>query len=343
MTVRVGVIGVGMIGEDHIRRLSRVVAGAQVTAVTDVNAERAGKVAAQFGGPDVHATGQQVINAANVDAVVVTSWGPTHEEYVLASIEAGKPVFCEKPLATTAEACWRIVQAEIACGRRLVQVGFMRRYDAGYRALKQTILDGTIGAPLIVHCAHRNPAVPDSVTSEGVLIDSAVHEIDVVRWLLGEEIVATTVLKPKRSKNAVGDLQDPMIVVFQTESGVLVDDELHVNIRYGYDIRGEVVGEYGVARLADGNSIEVTTAAGRGGKVPADWRERFVAAYDVEFQEWIDGIAAGQEASGPSAWDGYAATVVTDSCVAAYHKDGWAEVSLFDRPDFYGKQATVTA
>ena len=103
----------------------------------------------------MYATGEDLIRDDAVDAVVVASWGPTHEEFVLACIAAGKPVFCEKPLATTVEACRRILDAEMAHGRRLVQVGFMRRYDAGYRAMKEAVdergdrraADGPLRAP----------------------------------------------------------------------------------------------------------------------------------------------------------------------------------------------------
>jgi myo-inositol 2-dehydrogenase/D-chiro-inositol 1-dehydrogenase len=336
MTVRVGVIGTGMIGEDHVRRLTSVVAGASVTAVTDVDKDRAAAVAERFGGPTVHARGEDVIADPSVDAVVVASWGPTHEDYVLASIAAGKPVFCEKPLATTPGACSRILAAETAAGRRLVQVGFMRRYDAGYRDLRIAAANGSIGAPLLAHMAHRNPAVPPTVTSEMAINDSVVHEIDVTRWLLDEEITSVMILAPKRSRKAADGLQDPMVVVFRTESGVLVDDELSVNVGYGYDIQAEIVGESGNARLASGGSIVVTNEAGRAAAVPADWRERFIGAYDDEFRVWIDDIAAGREASGPSSWDGYAAAVVADACIAALHAGGgWAEVVLQDRPDFY--------
>src|SRR6188768_3830369 len=119
--LRVGVIGTGMIGQDHIRRMTTVLAGVAVTAVTDVDVDVAKQVAASLPGATLHATGEDLIADPAVDAVVVCSWGPTHEQYVLASIAAGKPVFCEKPLATTAAAALRIVQAEVAAGRRLVQ------------------------------------------------------------------------------------------------------------------------------------------------------------------------------------------------------------------------------
>jgi myo-inositol 2-dehydrogenase/D-chiro-inositol 1-dehydrogenase len=336
MTVRIGVIGVGMIGQDHIRRLSQVLAGAQVVALTDVDSARAQEVAAQFGSGvpiRVHATGPELIADDQVDAVVVCSWGPTHEEYVLASIAAGKPVFCEKPLAETPEACLRILAAEVAAGRRLVQVGYMRRYDAGYRALKEVVDSGAIGAPLIVHCAHRNPSVPGYYTKESAITDTAVHEIDTMRWLLGEEIVSTQVLTPRRSRHG-GELQDPLIVLFEMESGAIVDVEVSVNIRYGYDIRGEVVGEDGTAALGDASPVVVRREGGFRSPVPADWRERFLRAYDVEFQEWVDAVAVG-EPTGPGAWDGYAASAVADAALEALHSGIRTSVKLADKPALY--------
>ena len=171
MTVNVGVIGAGMIGQDHIRRLTYVLSGARVTAVTDVDLDRAKSAVERLSGVQVHETGQDLISDPGVDAIIVASWGPTHEEYVLAGIAAGKQVFCEKPLATTREACERILDAEVAAGRRLVMVGFMRRYDDGYRAMKEALDRGDIGAPLVFHSAHRNPTVPPSVTTDGVIAD----------------------------------------------------------------------------------------------------------------------------------------------------------------------------
>ena len=230
MTVGVGVIGVGMIGQDHIRRISQVLTGGSVTAVNDVDTARAGQAAAGLPGAAVHATAADLIADAGVDAVLVASWGAAHEEQVVAAISAGKPVFCEKPLAPTSDACLRIMDTEMASGRRLVQVGFMRRYDAGYQAMKATVEDGSIGAPLLMHCAHRNPSVPPyGFTTEMIISDSAVHEIDLVRWLFGEEIVAASVLAPRRSRQAPDGVQDPLILQLEMASGVLIDDELFIS------------------------------------------------------------------------------------------------------------------
>jgi myo-inositol 2-dehydrogenase/D-chiro-inositol 1-dehydrogenase len=334
VTVNVGVIGVGMIGQDHIRRLTHVLSGARVAAVTDVDLDRAKSVAAGLPDARVHETGQDLIGDDGVDAVVVASWGPTHEEYVLACIAAGKQVFCEKPLATTREACERIVDAEVAAGRRLVMVGYMRRYDDGYRAMKDTIARGEIGAPLMFHSAHRNPSVPPHYVSDMIINDTCVHDVDTARYLLDSEIVAARVIKPRRNSRASEHLTDPLLILFETASGAVVDVEASINIQYGYDIRGEVVGESGTVALAESAQVVVKRAGRYGGRVPEDWRERFLRAYDVEFQEWINAVAAGNS-TGPSSWDGYAATVVCDAALQALNTGDRVEVSMRAQPDLY--------
>ena len=335
MTLRVGVIGVGAIGQDHIRRLTHVISGSRVVALTDVDAQRAESAAQSLDGARVHPTGQDLINDGDVEAILVASWGPTHEEYVLAAIRAGKPVFCEKPLAPAPDACLRIVEAEVARGRRLVQVGFMRRYDAGYRAMKSALSRGTLGTPLLAHCAHRNPVAPPyGFTSDMMISDSAVHEIDLVRWLFDQEIAAATVLKPRRTTRGDPALQDPQIMILEMADGVMVDVEIFVNCGYGYDIRCEVVAESGTVSLGDGGEIVLTSSGLRSRPVPADWRERFVRAYDVELQEWVEAVSTG-EATGPSSWDGYAAAAVVESCLEALKSGQRSTVQLEDRPELY--------
>ena len=334
MTLNVGVIGVGMIGQDHIRRITQVVSGARVTAVTDVDLDRAKTVAAAQPAAKALETGQELINDPEVDAVVVCSWGPTHEEYVLASIAAGKQVFCEKPLATTREACERILDAEAAAGKRLVMVGFMRRYDEGYRAMKAAIDGGDIGAPLMFHSGHRNPSVPGHYTSDMIINDTCVHDVDVARFLLDDEIVAARVLTARKNSLASEHLTDPVLFIFEMAGGALVDVEASINIQYAYDIRGEVVGERGTVELAETATVLVKKGGHVSGRVPEDWRERFIRAYDTEFQEWINAASRG-ESTGPSSWDGYAATVVCDAGLKAMQTGERVEVSLREQPELY--------
>jgi myo-inositol 2-dehydrogenase / D-chiro-inositol 1-dehydrogenase len=334
MTLNLGVVGVGLIGQDHIRRITTVLSGARVAAVTDVDTGRAHDVAGKLNDVRVHQTGQDLIADDGIDAVVVTSWGGTHEEYVLAAIKAGKHVFCEKPLATTREACDRIIDAEVAAGRRLVMVGFMRRFDRGYQAMKATLGEAGIGTPLLFHSAHRNPAVPPSVTTDGVIVDTCVHDIDIARWLLDAEVAAVRAFAPRRSSRAAEHLQDPLMLVLEMTSGALTDVVTAVNIGYGYDIRGEIVGETGTVELAESNDVVVKQDGYYRGHVPADWRERFVRAYDAELQQWIDAVRAGTPA-GPGSWDGYAATVVCDAGLQAFHSGQRVKVALREQPALY--------
>ncbi|MFG6083464.1 Gfo/Idh/MocA family oxidoreductase [Paracoccus litorisediminis] len=335
MTVRIGVIGTGAIGRDHARRIQHVLSGGTIVALSDVNRASAEAVRADIA-PDatVYATGQELIAAPDVDAVLVTSWGTTHEEYVLAAIAAGKPCFCEKPLATTADGAKRIVDAEVAHGKRLVQVGFMRRYDEGYVALKK-VVDTRIGAPIMVHAAHRNPTVPEAYVTPMAIHDTLIHEIDVFRWLLDDDYVSARVTFPRSCARTHAKLRDPQIVTLTTAKGTVINTEVFVNCHYGYDIQCEVVGEDGIAKLPEPVSIRMRLDAKLQNDILTDWKDRFVASYDVELQDFLKAAAQGT-ASGPTSWDGYMAAVTSDACVAAQEVEGQSvPITLPTRPALY--------
>jgi myo-inositol 2-dehydrogenase/D-chiro-inositol 1-dehydrogenase len=252
---------------------------------------------------------------------------------VLACIAAGKPCFCEKPLAETVEDCEAVLDAETKHGSRLVQLGFMRRFDAQYQAMKETIRSGQIGAPLIFQSGHRNPSVPGYYTANNALTDTAVHDIDIARYLLDDEPAAISVKAPRKNSRGNG-LADPLLTLIEMRSGALVAIETSVNIAYAYDIRGEVIGESGVVSLAETNNVVVKANGVFSGRVPADWRERFGDAFAAEFRAWIAAAKTGG-AAGPSAWDGYVATVTSGNGVRAIASGGREMIALRDCPALY--------
>jgi myo-inositol 2-dehydrogenase/D-chiro-inositol 1-dehydrogenase len=316
MSLRIGVIGAGMMGTTHVRLLSDSVPAAEVVAVSDAIAASAKRLANEAGARTIHTDALELIHDPGVDAVVIASPADTHEPFVLESIAAGKPVLCEKPLAASAAAARRVLEAEAALARRLVQVGFMRRFDPAYVEMKARLDRGDIGAPLLVHCAHRNATVPPGFGSEMILTDSVVHDIDTARWLLGQEIVKVTVLTPRPSRKAPVGVQDPQLVVFETDAGALVDVEAFVNAQYGYDIRCEIVGESGTVALPL-----------HGTEVPTGFQERFSSAYVNELRSWVASIATG-EPVGAGARDGYAATVVCEAAVESLRSGQPTQVQL---------------
>jgi myo-inositol 2-dehydrogenase / D-chiro-inositol 1-dehydrogenase len=334
MTIRVGIIGTGLIGADHGNKLVNVISGSTVSAVTDVDRGRAREVAAQLGGARVLDSGLDLIASHEVDAVLVTSIGSTHAEYVLACIGAGKPVMCEKPLAPTVPECEAIIEAEVAFGKRLVIVGYMRRYDPGYRQVKAALESGTIGEALVLHNVHRNATVGEAYTSFMTMTDSMIHEVDTTRWLLGEEITAVQVVPPKRTPLAFAHLQDPQFAIFTTETGILSTVEFFANCQYGYDVRCELVGSTGIATMTNPTVASVIGSGTLSERVPADWRERFGAAYTAELQAWITGLQHG-ETIGPSAWEGYAATKVVEVGVEAVKTGERMIIDYIEKPALY--------
>jgi myo-inositol 2-dehydrogenase / D-chiro-inositol 1-dehydrogenase len=333
MPVRIGVIGVGAMGAEHVRLLSQEVSGCELVSVFDLDPGRAAAVAAGAGAR-VHDDPMVLIEDERVDAVLVASADRTHEPFVLAALRVAKPVLCEKPLAPDSPGCVRIVDAEAEIGRRLVSVGFMRRYDAGYVSLRNALASDRIGRALLLHCTHRNTAAVPGLESSMLISGSVVHEIDIARWLLDEELAAVSVHKPRRSAGS-GGTQDPLFLVFESASGVVVDVEVFVNAGYGYEVRCELVADRGTLSL-DAPPPTVLRAAGSVARaVPADWRPRFADAYRRELQDWVAGIEAGDPVRAASAWDGYVATEVAQVSIRALESGERQIVSLPDMPALY--------
>ncbi|WP_151482878.1 Gfo/Idh/MocA family protein [Streptomyces albicerus] len=333
-TLGVAVIGTGKMGADHVRRLNEVTSGARVAAVVDVDAERVKRIADGIEGCSAHTDPSAAMAADGVDAVLIASPGPAHEAALLTAFEYDLPVLCEKPLTPGSVSALRVLEAEQKLGHRRVQVGFMRRYDTEYAKLKSLLATGQLGRPLMLHNRHRNVATPPGFTSAMLINDSVVHEMDITRWLLEQEITAVTVLKPTPSGNAPEGLQDPQFVLFETDGGAVVDVEINVNCGFGYQVQAEVVCERGTARIGDGHAL-VTNMAGRwGGTIAQDFVERFEDAYDRQMQAWVDATRRG-EVTGPSAWDGYATAAVCEAGVRAQTEGGRVEVELIERPAFY--------
>ncbi|MER6090758.1 Gfo/Idh/MocA family protein [Streptomyces bluensis] len=333
-TLGVAVIGTGRMGADHVRRIDEVISGARVSAVVDLDPERAKRLADGIDGCTAYTDPAAAMAAEDVDAVLIASPGPAHEAALLTAFEHDLPVLCEKPLTPDAASALRVMEAEQKRGHRLVQVGFMRRYDAEYRKLKALLDSGQLGRPLMLHNRHRNAASPSGFTTAMLINDSVVHEMDVTRWLLDQEITAVTVLRPTPSENAPEGLSDPQLVLFETDGGAIVDVEINVNCGFGYQVKAEAVCERGTARIGEEQSL-VTDMAGRwGGTIAQDFVERFAGAYDRQVQAWVDATRRG-EVTGPSVWDGYATAAVCEAGVRAQSEGGRVEVELIERPAFY--------
>ncbi|HVX45083.1 MAG TPA: Gfo/Idh/MocA family oxidoreductase [Mycobacteriales bacterium] len=303
----IGVIGAGMMGAHHVRTLDGGVSGAAPVAVSDADRERAAAL-----GVPVLDDPYALIADPRVDAVLIASSDETHESFVLACLDAGKPVLCEKPLGLTAASAAKIVEYE--AGRDLVSVGFMRRFDPSYVEMKRLLDEGAIGPALMAHCVHRNVDVPDHFSGDFSIVSSAVHEFDILRWLLGQEIVAVTVFTPTHSGFAAESLRDPRMLVVQLEGGAVADIEVFVNARYGYDVRCEIVGETGTVALRSPAAVTTRIDRRDATAVPADFRTRFAAAYRDELQAWVDGLRGGRHRLA-TASDGHRSNLICEAAI----------------------------
>lgn len=326
MTIRVAIIGAGGMGACHARHIHEL-GGAVVAVVADPAVDAATALAADVGAEPM-AEPTDAIARPDVDAIVVASPDRFHAETVLAAIELGKPVLCEKPLTDELAAAKAILEAEIARGERVVQVAFMRVHDPAHTQVV-TALDH-FGAVHHVRCVHRNtPSSPRSIGR--VLVESLIHDIHTIRWLTASEIVAITVDVVERD----GALRF-VVATARLDSGALATIEFDAAAA-GYEVLVEVTAEAGSVVSAPLPGPIVRRDGRRSVDIGDDWFAPFLTAYRLEMQAWLAAVAAGRT-TGPSVWDGYAAQVVVEAGLRSAFDGGPVSVHLGAAPTLYAKE-----
>lgn len=331
----IGVIGAGGMGARHAQNIHRYVAGAQVVGLYDLDHARAERVAEEVGGARAFDYPLQLIQDASVQAVVIVSPDPTHAEYVHACLRSQKPVLCEKPLATTLEDARSIVEAEQALGRRLISVGFMRRFDPQHVAVRRAVADGQIGRPFLFKGVHRNPMIMPNATAAIVVTNSAIHDIDATRWLLGQEIVEVFVRGVRTHASFSADTLDMLLFSMSLTGDCLAAIETSVAVEYGYEVLAEIVGERGAVVTTTPADAVVRSNSAQAAPVCQSHLDRFQAAFVPEMIDWARSIQTGQPFAGASAWDGYMANLVAQACIQSLQSGAPATVPTPDKPDLY--------
>jgi myo-inositol 2-dehydrogenase/D-chiro-inositol 1-dehydrogenase len=322
--LRVGVIGAGIMGADHANTLRRSVRGAEVTAVADVDLDRAKSAAA---GATAYDDAFALIADPAVDAVLIASHDSVHAAQVVAAARAGKAVLCEKPLAPTLAEGRQVLRDIGATGEALLSLGFMRRFDPAHTELKAAIDAGVIGPVLRVTGASRNVVSYPDTTSESIITNSVIHELDSIPWLLGSPVTSVAWLAGRATSKVAAGVADPSLTLLRTADGVLTSVDMYVNAEYGYDLRTEVLGEKGALSLTDPALLAVDLGRHRSTGYPLDWRPRFADAYRLELGAWVASVAAGTPSPLASAADGLAASRVAAAVIASMHEGGrWVEV-----------------
>lgn len=319
-------------GADHARILSQELSGVSLHYVCDADEKRARSVADTWGAAHATTDPLAVIQDKNVDAVLIASPDQTHAPLTLVCIAARKPVLCEKPLSQIVSECCDVIAAETKLGTRLVQIGFMRRFDPAYVEMKQTLTSGVIGAGVMMHNFHRNVSAPANFTGQMAITNSAPHEFDIARFVLDADYDTISVFRPQLvDPNKVGA---PVFMVLRTLAGQLVNVEINNNAAYGYDVRGELVGEKGSVFLRSPVASEMHVNLQTITHYATDWRPRFAEAYRLQNSAWLKSIHTGVPA-GANAWDGYAATLIAEAGVASLETGMPIKVKHAERPTLY--------
>ncbi|WP_298606869.1 Gfo/Idh/MocA family oxidoreductase [uncultured Thiothrix sp.] len=334
MTIRIAVIGTGIMGADHAHIVANDLPKAVLQVVCDASAERARVVADECGALDVSSDPCATIARADVDAVMIASPDNTHAALCLAALELGKPVLCEKPLAPSSSECLQLIEAEVKAGRQFIQLGFMRRFDKSYRDMKDALNQGLLGQALMMHNFHRNISAPANFTGQMAITNSAPHEFDVARFMLDCDYCSISVFQPScvdTSKTGA-----PVFMVLETTTGQLVNIEINNNAMYGYDVRSELVGEKGSVFLNAPVSTRLNLGLKAFERYAFDWRPRFAEAYRLQNKAWLKFVETGvMSPIASNAWDGYCASLVAEAGVHSLQTSQKVSLELAAQPALY--------
>ncbi len=321
--IDVALFGAGRIGTIHAGNVARQ-PGVRLQYVVDVDAQAAKKLAEPYGAKVADA--EAVFNDAAIGAVVIGSSTDTHADLILRAAKARKAIFCEKPVDLALDRARTCAEAVRAAGVTCL-IGFQRRYDPTFAALKERIRQGEIGEPEMLIVTSRDPAAPpvDYIKrSGGIFKDMLIHDFDVFRWILDDEAVtvyATGSCLTDRVIESAGDLAATAVTI-RTRRGRLAQINTIRRAVYGYDQRFEVLGSKGMLQAGNHRPTEVTLWSS--GAVTADkpeyfFLERYRAAYAAEMAHFFD-VLAGRASARTSIDDGVKALALAEAATTSWRE-----------------------
>lgn len=333
--LRVGIVGAGLMGADHVKRITERVSGAVVAAIIEPDAGRATAAAADAPDAQTFTRIEDAIAAGAVDAVLIATPVQFHDPVLLPALEAGLPILCEKPLTPDCASSWKVLQAEQQLNRPHIQVGFMRRFDTEYQQLRALVESGDAGELLMLRGVNRNASVPDTCMQKMLITDSVVHEFDELPWVAGSTVASIEVKFPRRNTLSPEHLREPILVIIELANEVLVDVEMNVSDQFGYQVGTEAVFRESVARIGQPSGLQEWQAGRFSVAEHASFVTRFASAYDAQVQRWVDAVQVGNLVDGPNAWDGYKVALACEAGVTALTTAEPVPVDLPERPSFY--------
>ena len=295
--INVGLIGAGRIGRVHAKNLAYRIPQARLVAVADVFLEAAQKCAADYQIPQITQNPQDIFSNDEIDAVIICSSTDTHARFISDAANAGKHIFCEKPIALNLAVIDRALNDVERSGVKL-QLGFNRRFDPNFKAARNAVAEGKIGNPHILHIISRDPSPPPIEyikLSGGIFMDQTIHDFDMARFLIGdevEEIYAAGGVMVDPAIGEAGDI-DTAIITLKYKNGVIGVIDNSRQAVYGYDQRVEVFGSKGSITVANNtpNSAVISNAKGVHSANPLYFfLERYMDAYAAEMEAFIECI-----------------------------------------------------